>query len=69
MFDAAGESFESWAPACPGGKCCRVLITLAPVRNKMENSLGFTPVIVQALAGLILALVLGAAIGFERQIH
>ena len=35
----------------------------------MENSLGFTPVIVQALAGLILALVLGAAIGFERQIH
>ena len=35
----------------------------------MELNLSVTPVIMQALAGLILALLLGTAIGFERQIR
>jgi putative Mg2+ transporter-C (MgtC) family protein len=35
----------------------------------METSFAFTPIMLQALTGLMLALVLGAAIGFERQIH
>jgi len=33
----------------------------------METCCSITPAIMQALAGLLLALVLGAAIGFERQ--
>lgn len=35
----------------------------------MEINLSLTPVILQALAGLILALMLGTAIGLERQIR
>ena len=35
----------------------------------METNFSFTPVIMQALVALVLALVLGAAIGFERQLH
>lgn len=35
----------------------------------MDINLSFTPAIMQALLGLILALLLGAAIGFERQIR
>lgn len=35
----------------------------------MEVNLSLTPAIIQALVGLILALLLGAAIGFERQIR
>ena len=35
----------------------------------MEFNLSLTPVIFQALVGLILALLLGVAIGFERQIR
>ncbi len=38
-------------------------------RSAMETHFSFTPLIIQALLDLILALVLGAAIGFERQIR
>ena len=35
----------------------------------MEINFSLTPVIMQALIGLVLALLLGAAIGFERQLR
>jgi putative Mg2+ transporter-C (MgtC) family protein len=54
---------------CPGENAQQLPAACHNPFSSMETNLGFTPVMIQAVVGLVLALVLGAAIGFERQIR